>query len=128
MGLIPAVIGFLIAPYVFPVVFGAEWSTAGHYAQLLALTYFSSLLMGPVNSALVLIGKLRFQLWWEAVRFLMLASVWAAAITADWHAEAALLGYAAVCIAVNIAFIAIARIQLTIAATDARNGRIEVID
>jgi teichuronic acid exporter len=106
--LLPTALGYLLAPIVFPLVFGAKWALAGHYAQMLALMYFSTLVMGPVNSALIIAGKLRLQLLWEAVRFVLLAVTFGLASSGNWSAEGAISGYAWISIGVNLAFVGMA--------------------
>jgi O-antigen/teichoic acid export membrane protein len=112
LGVFPLIIGFFAAPFAFPLLFGAEWTLSGHFAQLLAPMYFSSIIAGPIQSALVVLGKLRHQLIWEAARFGLLIVVWGIILQANLGSDIAVIGFAWVNIVVNIAFVWIAWIQI----------------
>lgn len=99
------VLGALLAPYVFVTVFGAQWATAGQYAQLLAVMYVSAAVMGPVNAALIVMGRLRLQLGWEAFRLVLFLALWVTVFIGDWSPVAALIGHAVVNVLVNIVFV-----------------------
>lgn len=111
-GLVPMVLGVLLSPYAFPLVFGAQWQEAGVFAQVLAVMYYSSLVMGPVNTALVVAGRLRWQLGWEFGRLILLVAMWAGIAGAGLGPLWALGGYAAVSVVVNFAYIWLAWAQL----------------
>lgn len=111
-GLVPMVLGVLLSPYAFPLVFGAQWQEAGVFAQVLAVMYYSSLVMGPVNTALVVAGRLRWQLGWEFGRLILLVAMWAGIAGLGLGPLWALGGYAAVSVVVNFAYIWLAWAQL----------------
>jgi O-antigen/teichoic acid export membrane protein len=108
----PAALGAYLAPWLFPAVFGGEWGEAGHFAQILALGYFSAAVMGPVNAALVVMQRLNQQLLWEAGRLLVFAGVWIMAFAERMTAASALMTFSMGTLAVNIAFVLIVDRQL----------------
>ncbi|MCA9029648.1 MAG: lipopolysaccharide biosynthesis protein [Planctomycetaceae bacterium] len=57
LGLVLSIGAALTGPLLFPLVFGAKWSVAGHIVPLLALSAFAQFVGGPVNQVLVLLGK-----------------------------------------------------------------------
>lgn len=111
-GLAPMLLGLVLSPYAFPLVFGAQWQEAGIFAQLLAVMYYSALVVGPVNTALIVAGRLRWQLGWEFVRLVLLVAMWVGVIGLGLGPLWALGGYAAVSVLVNFAYIWLAWTQL----------------
>ena len=78
IGLVPAFVVGLAAPWLFPRLFGAQWAAAGEYAQLLAPLLFASFVTAPVNMAIMLAGRQRMQMAWEVCRLLTIAAAWVA--------------------------------------------------
>ena len=78
IGLVPAFVVGLAAPWLFPRLFGAQWAAAGEYAQLLAPLLFASFVTAPVNMAIMLAGRQRMQMAWEVCRLLTIAAAWGA--------------------------------------------------
>jgi O-antigen/teichoic acid export membrane protein len=111
-GLLPLIAGCIAAPSLIAVLFGPQWEQAGTYAQLLALAYYSSVIMGPVNSTLVIMGDMRLQLGWEAARSVSLGAIFGLALYLKWPVETGLFGYAAVTFVVNLAFVWLAWIKI----------------
>ncbi len=111
-GLAPLALALVLSPVAFPLIFGAQWREAGIYAQLLAVMYYSSLVVGPVNTALVVAGKLRWQLGWELARLILLVAMWGAVVVLGYGPLWALGGYALVSTLVNFAYIWLAWSQL----------------
>lgn len=74
VGALPVVIVLAVGPWLFSLVFGAEWAIAGFYAQLLVLSYYSQFVVSPVSRALVILERQGTQLLWDASRFVATAS------------------------------------------------------
>ena len=66
-GLLPALVAVAYGPSLFTIIFGAEWSRAGEYAQWLVGGIFLDLVALPAAGFHILAGRQRFQLWLESV-------------------------------------------------------------
>lgn len=91
--------GILLAlgPTLFHVVFGAQWTTSGHYAQALALALAAQLVGVPLSQTLIVMGHQGQQLAWDASRLVLTTgAVWLCielggpAIAAVWTMSLAL--------------------------------------
>lgn len=67
---LPFAIFAFIGPELFSFIFGSEWSKAGYFAQLLLPWLFLVLLASPFSMVLIILGKQKFQLWFEIILFL----------------------------------------------------------
>jgi O-antigen/teichoic acid export membrane protein len=111
-GLIPVAGLLLTAPLLFPFIFGKAWQVAGLFAQILALNYLSAIIVGPVMTALVIAGKLGWQMFWELGRLVLLTLLWVIVAQNDLSIESALFGYSAASAAVNIIFVGLVWLHL----------------
>ena len=73
VGALPAVVLIVFGPSLFALVFGAEWTEAGRYAQILALSYLAQFAVIPVSSILALTERQGQQLGWSVLRLLLTA-------------------------------------------------------
>lgn len=112
LGLAPGIIGVVAAPHLFSFVFGAEWAVAGQYARILALGYYSSLVMGPINTALVVMERQHWQLAWEGGRLLLLLAAWAGTIWLALSPTLALATFTFATVVANGTFVLIALDQI----------------
>lgn len=112
LGLVPGIVGAIAAPYLFSLVFGAEWAVAGQYAQILALAYYSSLIMGPINTALVVLERQQWQLGWEGGRLVLIAAAWGSAFWLNLSPSLALGAFSIATVVANGAFVLIVLDQL----------------
>jgi O-antigen/teichoic acid export membrane protein len=63
---LPVFLGLmLVAPQLFALVFGAEWRTAGVYAQVLAPMFYLRFVASPLSYTLYIAGKQRYDLYWQ---------------------------------------------------------------
>jgi O-antigen/teichoic acid export membrane protein len=62
LGTVPAVVLMTLGPWLFELVFGAEWRQAGAYAQILAPLFFVLLATAPANQILVVTKRLSLNL------------------------------------------------------------------
>ncbi|MBZ5877360.1 lipopolysaccharide biosynthesis protein [Chromohalobacter israelensis] len=67
IGLIPFSIVMFFGPWMFSLVFGAEWSVAGEYARWLAFFFFFNLVNKPSNAAVPVLGIQRGLLFYEVL-------------------------------------------------------------
>nr|WP_256386365.1 oligosaccharide flippase family protein [Salinibacterium sp. UTAS2018] len=80
---LPAVTVAVAGPLLFQLVFGAEWATAGFYAQLLVISYFAQFVVSPISRALVILEYQGTQLAWDASRL----AATSAAVLLSWVAS-----------------------------------------
>lgn len=64
----------VLAPTLFPLVFGQQWSSSGHYAQALSLGIAGQLIAAPLSQTLVVSGRLSWQVSWDAGRLALLSA------------------------------------------------------
>lgn len=62
----------LLARFLFERVFGDQWLTSGRYAQALAPSLVAQLVATPVSQTLIVFGRQRAQLCWDAARLLVI--------------------------------------------------------
>lgn len=116
LGIIPSAALFFLAPTLFPLVLGSEWSEAGRYCQILVPMVFVSVLSVPFNMVLTLMQRHKLQLAWEVGRFLLVTATWLTTTVLELSANSALalvstatcLSYAAFLL---LAYFEISRLQ-----------------
>ena len=67
VGALPAVVLIVFGPSLFALVFGAEWTEAGRYAQILKKSYLAQFAVIPVSSILALTQRQGQQLGWSVL-------------------------------------------------------------
>lgn len=95
VGAIPAVTIALFGPDLFQVMFGADWSTSGIFAQALVLAFFLRLVASPLSQTLSVLERQGTQLIWEGGRLLSVLAVFWLAGTREWSPELCVLVYSA---------------------------------
>jgi O-antigen/teichoic acid export membrane protein len=82
---------FLVAPFIFAPIFGAQWEGMGDYAQAMSLGFFLQFVVSPVSQTLVINGARLSQFAWDlgrviAVILAIYVSRWSGgdALTAVW--------------------------------------------
>jgi O-antigen/teichoic acid export membrane protein len=68
IAVLPIALGIVVAPSVFPVVFGSAWRTSGEIAQLLGVMVFFQLVSSPLSQTVYLAGMYRADLIWQLTR------------------------------------------------------------
>ncbi len=71
IGIVPFVLLTLYGKQIFVVIFGAQWSDAGVYAQLLSPWLFTMFLNPPVNQIYLVKQKLGFLFWFNIVTIVL---------------------------------------------------------
>jgi O-antigen/teichoic acid export membrane protein len=105
LGLIPALALVGFAPYLFKLVFGAQWAMAGDFAQILSVVFLSTFAMAPISMTLQLAGRQRDQFAWEAVRLILVGAAWAMIIRLGLLPFQAIAIHAAILVLMNVVFI-----------------------
>ena len=78
ISVIPFVILFFVSPYVYGIIFGAEWKEAGKYAQVLIPWLFLIFINSPLTSMLTILNRQKIYLVYESVLLLLrLFALWA---------------------------------------------------
>lgn len=75
LGIVPFAALALAGPRIVSVVFGEQWQTVGHLAQVLAVPYFVAYAFWPVMPALIILNRLWAQIAWDSSRVLALLTV-----------------------------------------------------
>jgi O-antigen/teichoic acid export membrane protein len=70
ISLLPSAIFFLVSPSIFPILFGAEWATAGNYARLLTPMFLCQIVTTPLCSMFMIAEKQELDLAWQIVRMI----------------------------------------------------------
>jgi O-antigen/teichoic acid export membrane protein len=73
-GIIPTVLLLILGPWVFKVIFGARWETAGEYARILAIPTFLRFVAGPLFRCLTILKRQSWIFVWDGIGLLILLS------------------------------------------------------
>jgi O-antigen/teichoic acid export membrane protein len=81
--ILPVLLGALLAPFVFGLVFGEEWTEAGLFAAILAPMFYLQLLTNPTHGTLIVLERQDLHLQREIARLLLLGGVLLIVIALD---------------------------------------------
>ena len=70
IAIIPAILSFSFAPYLFKIIFGSNWITAGEYIRILTPILFFRLVVAPVMTVIWSEGKNIILLIWQISFFI----------------------------------------------------------
>lgn len=90
---LPAAMLVVAGPWLFNLVFGEAWRTAGHFVQLLAPMFLVQFAVFPVSETLNLLERQRLRFGWDVARLALLAATFWVATAFDWPAPRAVLAY-----------------------------------
>jgi O-antigen/teichoic acid export membrane protein len=112
-----------IAPFAFPIVFGARWAQAGVFAAVLALPAAAQIVVSPISATAVIMKRQDLQLWLDGLAavatFSTLLVMWASGASATW----AIGGYALVMTALyGVYFLVYRHLACTLAPRSANSG------
>jgi O-antigen/teichoic acid export membrane protein len=82
--LIPFLVFFFTAPWLFSLIFGTHWRIAGEYAQIMAPLFFLRFVVSPLSYVLYVAGEQVYDLLGQVVLLMgSVASVWVGAVHGD---------------------------------------------
>lgn len=108
LGILPALVLGLAAPWLFIFVFGGQWRLAGEMAQLMSPLFLSAFMASPVNMVLTVLGRQRLQLFWDAGRLAAVIAVWASVIHWQVSPLVAIVLHVCVNVGAHTVFLALA--------------------
>lgn len=108
LGLGPAIVGIVVAPRLFVLVFGAEWRLAGELARMLIPAYLILLVYGGVNMTMMLLGRQLLQTAWEIFRLGCMLALWGLVVKPGMAVETVVAMHAAVLGGVSLLFLGLA--------------------
>ena len=76
----------LVAPWVYPIVFGAQWQLAGQFASIMSLSAYLSFLTTPLDRSCIVAGAWRYIPLWHFGRLASTVAVVALSRWLDWSA------------------------------------------
>lgn len=94
VGGLPVVVISIMSPWVFTVVFGSDWETAGRYAQILGFMFGARFVIVPLSHTLSVLERQDLFFVWEVVRIALVLSVLFAAKALGYPHFVAVGGYA----------------------------------
>jgi O-antigen/teichoic acid export membrane protein len=62
---------YIIAPWIFVLVFGPDWASAGLYAQLLIPMFFFNFVSMSLGGVLVFTNQMNVSFWWQVTSLIM---------------------------------------------------------
>lgn len=65
IAIIPTVIMYFAAPFLFTFMFGQDWVEAGYYARYLLIMFFLQFSVSPLSYTLYIAGKQNYNLYWQ---------------------------------------------------------------
>ncbi|NPA71677.1 MAG: lipopolysaccharide biosynthesis protein [Gammaproteobacteria bacterium] len=93
--IVPFALLALVSPYVFGLLFGPSWQTAGEIVRVLTPAFFARFVVVPLSQTLNYIGRQDYQLAWDLFRFIGIAIIY-------WVAKVARVEYLIVFTAYSI--------------------------
>ena len=104
VGLIPLGSIALLAPWLFQLVFGEEWQTAGRFVQILSLMFLMRFVVAPLSQTLNILERQDVQLIWDVCRLALVGLAFYLANVLQQEALQAITFYA---VAMTLAYIAL---------------------
>ena len=74
LAVMPFLLIFFGAPFLFTLFFGEQWRHAGDYARVMSLMFFLQFLSNPLENMAYIAGKQRFELFWQ-IMLLFITSI-----------------------------------------------------
>lgn len=73
LSIIPTLLLFLLAPYVFGFIFGSEWQMAGEFARILSVLFFFKFIASPLSYMFNIAEKQHLDMVWQIGLFIVTA-------------------------------------------------------
>ena len=71
VAIIPLIIFWFIAPYLFSFILGEEWQLAGYFARILSIATFFSFVITPIDKSALIVGNTKYIFFWHILRFIL---------------------------------------------------------
>ena len=81
LGTVPISLACLLAPFLFNLVFGPQWRTAGVYSLAFAPMFLTGFVTAPLSSTITILERQEIMVAWDATRMFLVVGVFA---LADW--------------------------------------------
>jgi O-antigen/teichoic acid export membrane protein len=91
VGVGPALVLGVAGPWLFSLVFGAEWREAGIIAQVSAVMFLAQLVVQPLSQTFIILERQELQLRWDTLRLVAVVASLAIAGAAGWDAIPAIV-------------------------------------
>jgi O-antigen/teichoic acid export membrane protein len=89
ISVVMAIVVMVGGPWLFGVIYGAEWEPSGQFARLLAVGYAAQLTVSPVSQILLILERQTRQFLWDATRLVITVGAPLAAAAAGASATVA---------------------------------------
>lgn len=73
LSIIPSLLLFFLAPYVFGFIFGSEWQMAGEFARILSVLFFFKFIASPLSYMFNIAEKQHLDMIWQIGLFIVTA-------------------------------------------------------
>lgn len=93
VGTIPTVILIATGPSIFTFIFGVQWRTAGVFAQIMAVVFFSEFVAGPLSYTFSVVERQDLSLMWNVSRLLLSGGSIYIAYRLEWSPIYAIVAY-----------------------------------
>ena len=105
IGAPPIILAAILAPPLFPVIFGVEWAQAGWLVVWMTPSFLLQFAVSPVSSLLHVIGRLQLAMWLHAVS--LVVRVGAVGLAALYAAQYITFAFAIASTVINALFITV---------------------
>jgi O-antigen/teichoic acid export membrane protein len=76
IGIVPAIALAVAGRRVFELLFGAQWSLAGQFAQLMSPLLLTSFILAPVTMTLLMLNRQKLNFAWYVCRLSLVLAAW----------------------------------------------------
>jgi O-antigen/teichoic acid export membrane protein len=108
LALAPTLVLVLAGPWLFSLVFGAQWRLAGELGQIMAPAFGALLIAGPLHMVLTVMGYQKLQTAWEVGRLTAITALWLLISRFDLPLKVAVAGYSGILVLTSAAFVLLA--------------------
>jgi len=70
LGFIPFLLLFIVAPYLFPIILGANWEPVGYYVRIFSLMYFAKFVVNPVSQIVYILDKQNYGVLFQSLKII----------------------------------------------------------
>lgn len=108
----PVLTASLLAPFAFPIIFGAQWTLAGNLVASLSLMYAAQIVATPLSQTLIILDRQGLQLAWDLARLAATVATFFLADQYGLEAVAAIAMWGAVMASFYVLLVGMCRWQL----------------